>query len=77
MKQFDLDAFITFCRAKGKEAYNASDIYTCALAQFGFPGVATFDNESYGISDAVYNRVVASETQTTFDQLVARLESLQ
>lgn len=86
-KQFDLEAFKAFCRSKGDEPYRGSDYNACALAQFGFPGVAeTVDAEQQGISRDVYYSAVYSSREngygekpegwSTFSALADRLSRL-
>jgi hypothetical protein len=75
-KPFNLDEFIAFCREKGNEHYNPADMHTCALAQYGFKLVTSFNCEGQGVPIQVYHCAVLGR-HYTFSSLALALEELQ
>lgn len=77
-KPFNLDAFIAFCREKGTQFYEPGDYDTCALAQFGFPGLTSADTVSAGVPLNVYIEAVSGDgREKTFVELAGKLESIR
>ena len=74
---FDLQGFIAFCRSKpADEAYPSLLSTQCALAQFGFPGLASVDCTEVGVPPAVYRAAVLLGP-FTFGALASRLAKLE
>lgn len=69
--QFIAD-FAAFARSKGDEPYTFIMASQCALAQFGIPGVASFDLK--GVPMEAYD--AAGVHPYTFSALADRLEAL-
>lgn len=66
--------FAAFCRTKGDEEYGRCDADSCALAQFGHPGVQ--HNELRGVPEVAFSAALAGPFPSTFSALADRLEAL-
>lgn len=57
-KKFDLDAFKAFVASKPADKAYPITTGRCALAQFGFPGVASVNLHKYGIGTEIYHAAI-------------------
>ena len=75
-KTFDLEEFKLFVAGKpADERYPACDAGRCALAQFGFKGMAFYNIDQAGIPQAVYC-AAAHDGKPTYGALLSRLNNL-
>lgn len=76
---FDPQAFLRFCREKpaGEEYSRYEGLRSCALAQFGVPGVTGSTCRDFGVPRAVYEATVYTRHgPATFGALADRLEKV-